>query len=53
MKGSKGIRILAPMISTRKKKDTETTRSSDPAAVNKPVLVGFRAVYVFDQNHAL
>jgi antirestriction protein ArdC len=48
MKGQKGIRILAPMIGTRKKKDTETTRSSDPAAVNKPVLVGFRAVYVFD-----
>ncbi len=48
MKGQKGIRILAPMIGTRKKKDNETTRSSDPAAVNKPVLVGFRAVYVFD-----
>ena len=48
MKGQKGIRILAPMIGTRKKKDTETTRSSDPAAVNKPILVGFRAVYVFD-----
>ena len=48
IKGQKGIRILAPMIGTRKKKDNETTRSSDPAAVNKPVLVGFRAVYVFD-----
>ncbi len=30
-----------------KKKDTEAT-SKDPAAVNKPVRVGFRAVYVFD-----
>ncbi len=48
MKGQKGIRILAPMIGTRKKKDTATTRNSDPAAVNKPMLVGFRAVYVFD-----
>jgi antirestriction protein ArdC len=48
MKGQKGIRILAPMIGTRKQKDTENTRSSDPAAVNKPILVGFRAVYVFD-----
>ncbi len=48
MKGQKGIRILAPMIGTRKKKDTESTRNSDPAAVNKPMLVGFRAVYVFD-----
>ena len=46
-KGQKGIRILAPMIGTRRKKDTEAT-SKDPAAVNKPVLVGFRAVYVFD-----
>ena len=47
MKGQKGIRILAPLIGSRKKKDTEAT-SRDPAAVNKPVLVGFRAVYVFD-----
>ena len=49
MKGQKGIRILAPMIGSRKKKDTEAERSKDAAAVNKPVLVGFRAVYVFDR----
>ena len=48
MKGQKGIRILAPMIGTRKKKDGEANKSKDPAAVNAPVLVGFRAVYVFD-----
>ena len=48
IKGQKGIRILAPMIGTRKKKDTEQKQNSDPAAVNKPILVGFRAVYVFD-----
>ena len=48
IKGQKGIRILAPMIGTRKKKDTEANKSKDPAAVNAPVLVGFRAVYVFD-----
>jgi len=48
MKGQKGIRILAPMIGARKKKDTEANKSKDPAAVNAPVLVGFRAVYVFD-----
>jgi hypothetical protein len=48
MKGQKGIRILAPMIGSRKKKDTEAERSKDAAAINKPVLVGFRAVYVFD-----
>ncbi len=47
MKGQKGIRILAPMIGSRKKKDTDAT-SKDPAVVNKPTLVGFRAVYVFD-----
>ena len=48
IKGQKGIRILAPMIGTRKKKDSEANKSKDPAAVNSPVLVGFRAVYVFD-----
>ena len=47
-KGQKGIRILAPMIGTRRKKDTEAERSKDPAATHAPVLVGFRAVYVFD-----
>jgi hypothetical protein len=46
MKGQKGIRILAPMIGTRKKKDTEAT--PDPTVTHKPVLVGFRAAYVFD-----
>ena len=45
-KGEKGIRILAPMIGTRKKKDTENT--ADPAVTHKPVLVGFRSAYVFD-----
>jgi hypothetical protein len=45
-KGQKGIRILAPMIGTRKKKDTEAT--ADPTVTHKPVLVGFRAAYVFD-----
>ncbi|ADW71378.1 ArdC family protein [Granulicella tundricola] len=48
MKGQKGIRILAPMIGGRKKKDTEANSSKDAAAIDKPVLVGFRAVYVFD-----
>ncbi len=33
MKGQKGIRILAPLIGSRKKKDIEATRK-DPAAVN-------------------
>ena len=38
IRGQKGIRILAPMIGTRKKKDTEANKSKDPAAVNSPVL---------------
>ena len=48
MKGQKGIRILAPIIGYRRKKDEEIARSSDPAAINKPMLVGFRSAYVFD-----
>ncbi|MDQ2844641.1 MAG: ArdC-like ssDNA-binding domain-containing protein [Acidobacteriota bacterium] len=48
MKGQKGIRILAPIIGFRRKKDEETKRNSDPAAINKPMLVGFRSAYVFD-----
>ena len=46
MKGQKGIRILAPMVGNRRKKDTEATK--DKPEQNQPVLVGFRAVYVFD-----
>jgi hypothetical protein len=46
MKGQKGIRILAPMIGFRRKKDEEAEK--DPTAPNQPVLVGFRGVYVFD-----
>jgi antirestriction protein ArdC len=47
-KGEKGIRILAPIIGFRRKKDEEAKKSSDPAAINKPMLVGFRSAYVFD-----
>jgi antirestriction protein ArdC len=45
-KGEKGIRILAPMIGTKRKKDSEAEK--DITKQNQPVLVGFRAVYVFD-----
>ena len=38
-KGQNGICILAPMIGTRRKKDTEST-SKEPAAVNTPYDVG-------------
>jgi hypothetical protein len=46
MKGQKGIRILAPMIGIRRKKDEEVQK--DITKQNQPVLVGFRPVYVFD-----
>ncbi len=45
-KGQRGIRILAPMIGVGRKKDTEAEK--DLTKQNQPVLVGFRAVYVFD-----
>ena len=45
-KGEKGIRILAPMLGIRRRKDAE--RSEDPAVTHKPVVVGFRSAYVFD-----
>ena len=46
IKEQKAIRILAPMIGTRKKKDTEANKQN--AGDNKPVLVGFRTAFVFD-----
>jgi antirestriction protein ArdC len=45
-KGEKGIQILAPMIGTKRKKDKEAEQ--DITKQNQPVLIGFRAVYVFD-----
>jgi hypothetical protein len=47
MKGQKGIRILAPMIGIRKKKDSEAEK--DITKQNQPVLVGFRSGYVFEK----
>ncbi len=38
MKGQKGIRILAPMIGTRKKKDTEASRAATPPPSTNPFL---------------
>ena len=46
MKGQKGIRILAPVIGIRRKKDTEAEK--DITKQNQPVLVGFRSAYVFN-----
>ena len=45
-KGEHGIRILAPMIGVRRKKDEEAEK--DIRAQNQAVLVGFRNAYVFD-----
>ena len=45
-KGQKGIRILAPMIGIRRKKDSEAEK--DITKQNQPVFVGFRSAYVFD-----
>ena len=45
-KGSKGIRILAPVVGIRRKKESEAEK--DITKQNEPVLVGFRAAYVFD-----
>ena len=46
MKGQKGIRILAPVIGVRRKKDEEAKK--DIRTQNQGVLVGFRSAYVFD-----
>jgi len=46
VKGQKGIRILAPMIGIRRKKDSEAEK--DITRQNQPVLVGFRSACVFD-----
>ncbi|MGA9672547.1 MAG: ArdC family protein [Terracidiphilus sp.] len=46
-KGEKGIQILAPMIGYRRKKD-DAEQDSNASAKPQPMLIGFRAVYVFD-----
>ena len=45
-KGEKGIRILAPIIGIKHKKDEEAEK--DITRQNTSVLVGFRNAYVFD-----
>src|SRR6185437_16216258 len=48
-KGEKGIRILAPIMGIRKKKDEEAEK--DITKQNTAVLCGFRSTYVFDVSH--
>jgi hypothetical protein len=45
-KGERGIRILAPIIGIRRKRDEEAEK--DITTQNRAVLVGFRSAYVFD-----
>jgi hypothetical protein len=48
-RGEKGIQILAPMIGHRRRKDdAERISGTDNSPKPQPVLIGFRAVYVFD-----
>jgi hypothetical protein len=44
--GAKGIRILAPIVGVRRKKDSEAQK--DITKQNERVLLGFRNAYVFD-----
>jgi hypothetical protein len=45
-KGERGIRILAPVIGVRRKKDSDAEK--DIRTQNQGVLIGFRSAYVFD-----
>jgi len=45
--GAKGIRILAPMVGVRRKKDKDAEK--DITKQNERVLLGFRNAYVFDR----
>ncbi len=44
--GAKGIRILAPVLGVRRKRDTSAEK--DLTGQNEPMLLGFRNAYVFD-----
>ncbi len=44
--GAKGIRILAPIVGVRRKKDEEAEK--DITKQNERALLGFRNAYVFD-----
>jgi hypothetical protein len=46
MAGQKGIRILAPIVGVRRKKDSEVQK--DITKQNERILLGFRNAYVFD-----
>src|SRR4051794_13183546 len=45
-RGERGIRILAPIIGVKRKPEAKAEKKI--IKQNRPVLVGFRAAYVFD-----
>ena len=47
-KGEKGIQILAPMTGYRRRKHGDGDSEQEPESKPQTVLIGFRAVYVFD-----
>jgi hypothetical protein len=48
-RGEKGIQILAPMVGYRRRKtDDASATEAESNPKPQPVLIGFRAVYVFD-----
>jgi len=48
-RGEKGIQILAPMVGYKRRNDAvEQSASTDDSTKPQPMLIGFRAVYVFD-----
>jgi len=48
-KGEKGIQILAPMTGFRRRKSGDGKSEQEPETKPQPVLIGFRAVYVFER----
>src|SRR5579863_5114096 len=47
-KGEKGIQILAPLMGYRRRKADNAETEQEPESKPQSVLIGFRAVYVFD-----
>jgi hypothetical protein len=48
-RGEKGIAILAPMVAKARKDETTSDGEDD----NRPSLLGFRRVYVWDESQIL
>ena len=48
-RGEKGIAIFAPMVAKTRKDDAKNSSEDD----NRPSLLGFRRVYVWDESQIL